>query len=34
MLLFTVRTTSRAFVTVRNGALMLPGFASLPDGDT
>src|SRR5215211_8696055 len=28
------RATSRARLTVRNGALMLPGFASLPDGDT
>ena len=34
MLALTVRTTSRALVTVRNGALMLPGLASLPDGDT
>ena len=34
MLLLIVRTTSRAFVTVRKGELMLPGLASLPEGDT
>ena len=34
MLVLTVRTTSRAFVMVWNGALIVPGFASLPSGET
>src|SRR4051812_49264120 len=34
MLVLTVRTTSRAFVMLWNGALIVPGFASLPSGET
>ena len=34
MLAFTVRTTSRALVMVKNGALIVPALASLPAGDT
>jgi hypothetical protein len=29
-----VRTTSRALVMVKNGALIVPALASLPAGDT
>jgi hypothetical protein len=34
MLALTVRTTSRAFVIVRNGAAIVPGLLSLPVGET
>ena len=34
MVALTVRTTSRAWASVKNGAAMVPAFASLPAGDT
>ncbi len=34
MLVFTVRTTSRALPSVWKGALIVPGLVSLPVGDT